>query len=251
MIYGGIFLFGFHPEASVLAVGALPLLAAFLFFCAVRRALLRELRALARLVPARDALLRGQLGLQHLAGQEGQRREVQEAHEGRGHLPRAAREDAARSDGRGDGDHARRWRTASCTSRAGRCSRRCRRRSPTSTHYDWMEGEVLGGMVLGWNFGDGHLNHTQLLEAVQAQCGFEPGEVRVVMVESQPLFGRDHAVEDRRRGERRGRARARRCSRDARPPALADGPLRRGLPRGGRPRAPRAHGMAEPTPRPS
>jgi hypothetical protein len=56
--------------------------------------------------------------------------------------------------------------------------------------YDWMEGEVLGGMVLGWNFGDGHLNGTQLLEAVQAQCGFEPGEVRVVMVESQPLFGR-------------------------------------------------------------
>jgi hypothetical protein len=56
--------------------------------------------------------------------------------------------------------------------------------------YEWMEGEVLGGMVLGWNFGDGHLNGRQLLEAVQAQCGFEPGEVRVVMVESQPLFGR-------------------------------------------------------------
>jgi hypothetical protein len=25
---------------------------------------------------------------------------------------------------------------------------------------------------------------------VQEQCGFEPGELRVVMVESQPLFGR-------------------------------------------------------------
>jgi hypothetical protein len=49
---------------------------------------------------------------------------------------------------------------------------------------------VLGGMVLGWNFGDGHLNGTQLLAAVQAQCDFEPGEVRVVTVESQPLFGR-------------------------------------------------------------
>jgi hypothetical protein len=54
--------------------------------------------------------------------------------------------------------------------------------------YDWMEGEVLGGMVLGWNFGDGHLNGLQLLNAVQEQCGFEPGEVRVVMIESQPLF---------------------------------------------------------------
>ncbi|MDX1384299.1 MAG: DUF3556 domain-containing protein [Thermoanaerobaculia bacterium] len=56
--------------------------------------------------------------------------------------------------------------------------------------YEWIDGEVLGGMVLGWNFGDGHLNGRQLLEAVQAQCGFEPGELRVVMVESQPLFGR-------------------------------------------------------------
>src|SRR5262245_36027013 len=56
--------------------------------------------------------------------------------------------------------------------------------------YEWMEGEVLGGMVVGWNFGDGHLNGSQLLAAVQAQCGFEPGEVRVVMIESQPLFGR-------------------------------------------------------------
>jgi hypothetical protein len=56
--------------------------------------------------------------------------------------------------------------------------------------YEWVEGEVLGGSVIGWNFGDGHLNDTQLLEAVQAQCGFEEGELRVVMVESQPLFGR-------------------------------------------------------------
>jgi hypothetical protein len=55
--------------------------------------------------------------------------------------------------------------------------------------YEWMDGEVVAGMVLGWNFGDGHLNGQQLLDAVQEQCGFEPGELRVVMVESQPLFG--------------------------------------------------------------
>ena len=56
--------------------------------------------------------------------------------------------------------------------------------------YEWMDGEVLGGIVLGWNFGDGHLNHTQLLDAIQEQCQFEAGELRVVAVESQPLFGR-------------------------------------------------------------
>jgi hypothetical protein len=55
--------------------------------------------------------------------------------------------------------------------------------------YEWMEGEVLGGQVIGWNFGDGHLNNHHLLEAIQAQIGFEEGEVRVISVESQPLFG--------------------------------------------------------------
>jgi hypothetical protein len=53
-----------------------------------------------------------------------------------------------------------------------------------------MEGEVISGLVLGWNFGDGHLNDMQLLEAIQEQCEFQEGELRVVMVESQPLFGR-------------------------------------------------------------
>ena len=55
--------------------------------------------------------------------------------------------------------------------------------------YDWFEGEVLGGQLIGWNFGDGHLNNVNLLRAVQEQVGFEPGELRVVSVESQPLFG--------------------------------------------------------------
>jgi hypothetical protein len=59
--------------------------------------------------------------------------------------------------------------------------------------YEWNEGEVIAGLVLGWNFGDGHLNDMQLLEAVQEQCGFEEGELRVVMVESQPLFGKTMA----------------------------------------------------------
>jgi hypothetical protein len=54
--------------------------------------------------------------------------------------------------------------------------------------YEWIDGEIVAGMVLGWNFGEGHLHREQLLRAVQKQCGFEEGELRCVMVESQPLF---------------------------------------------------------------
>jgi len=53
--------------------------------------------------------------------------------------------------------------------------------------YEWLDGEIVAGMVLGWNFGDGHLHNEQLLGAVQNQCGFDASELRVVMVESQPL----------------------------------------------------------------
>jgi hypothetical protein len=55
------------------------------------------------------------------------------------------------------------------------------------SEYEWIDGEMVAGIVLGWNFGDGHLHREQLLRAVQAQCAFEEGELRCVMVESQPL----------------------------------------------------------------
>lgn len=54
-------------------------------------------------------------------------------------------------------------------------------------HYHVREGEVIAGVVAGWNFGDGHFHHEQLLEAVQEQAQFEPGDVRVIMLESQPF----------------------------------------------------------------
>ena len=41
--------------------------------------------------------------------------------------------------------------------------------------YEWIDGELFGGLVLGWNFGDGHVNDLQLLRAVQAQCAFSSG----------------------------------------------------------------------------
>ena len=53
--------------------------------------------------------------------------------------------------------------------------------------YEWLDGEMVAGLVLGWNFGEGHLHREQLLRSVQQQCGFEEGELRCIMVESQPL----------------------------------------------------------------
>jgi len=52
--------------------------------------------------------------------------------------------------------------------------------------YDVREGELVAGVVLGYNFGDGHFHDQRLLAAVQERCGFAPGELRVVTLESQP-----------------------------------------------------------------
>ncbi len=52
--------------------------------------------------------------------------------------------------------------------------------------YRVREGELVAGVVLGYNFGDGHFHNHRLLEAVQERCQFEPGELRVITLESQP-----------------------------------------------------------------
>src|ERR1700761_6769198 len=53
--------------------------------------------------------------------------------------------------------------------------------------YNLCEGETLCAMVVGWNFGDGHLHNECLIEALQERCGFEPGDVRVVILDAQPI----------------------------------------------------------------
>ena len=52
--------------------------------------------------------------------------------------------------------------------------------------YHVREGELISGIVNGWNFGDGHFHHKQLLDAVQEHCGFAEGDMRVIALESQP-----------------------------------------------------------------
>lgn len=58
---------------------------------------------------------------------------------------------------------------------------------PQLQDYEYLDGEIVAGLTLGWNFGDGHLHNEQLLRNVQAQCGFEAGELRCVFLEAQPL----------------------------------------------------------------
>jgi hypothetical protein len=55
--------------------------------------------------------------------------------------------------------------------------------------YQYVDGEMVSAMALGWNFGEGHLGNERLLEVVQKECGFEEGELRAIMVEAQPLLG--------------------------------------------------------------
>ena len=48
---------------------------------------------------------------------------------------------------------------------------------------------VPGNVLLGWNFGDAHYDE-RLVEAVQERCNYEPGDLRVVFTESQPMFSK-------------------------------------------------------------
>ncbi len=57
--------------------------------------------------------------------------------------------------------------------------------------YVWRDGELICGVVVGWNFGCGHLHNEILLSALQKRCQWNSGEVRVIFVDPQPL-GRPH-----------------------------------------------------------
>ncbi|TFG96024.1 MAG: hypothetical protein E4H11_04075 [Myxococcales bacterium] len=189
MIYGGIFLFGFHPEASVLAVGQMPWLALFLFFS------LFVVPCFGNFVPSRVSFL---LSMRYYAGnwayniwlvRKGSTGKLSKLTKAAGTMREQLEKlipDATGVDVALALSLAHRFMHLE-----GRPLLEALPRAVDSIDdYEWMDGEILGGMVLGWNFGDGHLNGWQLLRAVQQQCGFEPGELRVVMVESQPLFGR-------------------------------------------------------------
>ncbi|MFD0360262.1 DUF3556 domain-containing protein [Nocardia sp. GCM10030253] len=53
--------------------------------------------------------------------------------------------------------------------------------------YTITDGERICSTAVGWNFGDGHMHNEQLIAAMQQRCHFEPGEVRIVLLDAQPI----------------------------------------------------------------
>ena len=54
--------------------------------------------------------------------------------------------------------------------------------------YTWRDGELICGVVVGWNFGDGHLHNQHLLRSLQKRCQWDSGDVRVIFVDPQPIL---------------------------------------------------------------
>lgn len=59
--------------------------------------------------------------------------------------------------------------------------------------YTLTDGERICSTAIGWNFGDGHMSNEQLIAALQQRCGFGPGEVRVVILDAQPIHRQTQA----------------------------------------------------------
>ena len=69
--------------------------------------------------------------------------------------------------------------------------------------YLYADGETVAGSIVGWNFGEGHLADERLVAAIQQQCDFDDGELRVICVEAQPILGSTlhWRIVDGRRGQ--------------------------------------------------
>ncbi|KZS71819.1 hypothetical protein A4G29_07365 [Mycobacterium kansasii] len=59
--------------------------------------------------------------------------------------------------------------------------------------YVITDGERICSTAIGWNFGDGHMHNEQLIAAMQQRCHFEPGEVRIVLLDAQPIHKQTQA----------------------------------------------------------
>ena len=210
----------------MLDVGSMPL-ALYWWSALIVLPLLGNLVPGEGLLPDRHALLRRQLGVERVAVPRRQLQEARPAEARLAALPGAAR--ALAAGGGGAARSAAAWRSARCTSRAARLGLLLPRAigGRPFQEYRYVDSENVAGSVLGWNFGEGHLGDERLLACVQEQCGFEDGELRAIMVESQPILGSTlhWRIVDAKRGRpRRGLGAARRARRRASPGTTAPEP---------------------------
>jgi len=75
-----------------------------------------------------------------------------------------------------------------CTPMAGRSTACCARFGAGANEADYSvrEGEIVAG-PRRLELREGHLHNEQLLEAVQRRCNFEDGDVRIIVLEGQPI----------------------------------------------------------------
>ncbi len=187
-LYAAFFLFVGHPQVTVLDVDSVPL-ALYLVVALV------VLPLVGNLVPAKVSFL---VSMRYYAGNwawsawlfrgDGHRRldRIKRASPlFREQLERFAPAEAASMDSRGMA-----FRSLHLQGRClGLLIPRALEGRPFAD-YQYVDGENVAGSVLGWNFGEGHLCDDRLLACVQEQCRFEDGELRVIVVESQPLLRR-------------------------------------------------------------
>jgi hypothetical protein len=187
MIYGGVFLFGVHREVPIAALTSMPLLLAFLLFW------LFAVPAFGNFFPSKVSFL---LSMRYYAGNWAYNIWLvrKDALSKLDRLKKSAGTMREQLGAMGlDADAVEMASMLSLAHRfmhfEGRPLLEALPRAVDAIDdYEWIDGEVFGGSIIGWNFGDGHLNGKHLIDAIQPQCGFEPGEVRVVSVESSPLF---------------------------------------------------------------
>jgi len=186
VVFGGLFLFGLHPEVGPLSVGS-PVLAVFLIVSAVIVPLVGNLR------PSAVSFL---MAMRYYAGNwawsvwlfRGDAADKLDQH-----IPKAGahpEKQLARFYGPdtivGLMSKVAAFRAMHLHGRA--LSLLLPKAVDDIDAYAYAEGEIIAGMVLGYNFGEGHLHDHRLLAAVQDACGFESGELRHICVEGQPLF---------------------------------------------------------------
>ena len=187
MVYGAFFLFGHHAEVRVVGIAS-PLLVGWLFVACFL------VQAVGNLFPSRVSFL---CSMRYYAGNwaysvwlfRGESARKLDAGLVKG-APRVQDQLARFYDEETTIATLSKVQAFRAMHLQGRALQRLLPRAvPDLDAYEYLDGEIVAGLVLGWNFGEGHLHDLQLLRAVQRQCGFAEGELRCVFVESQPMGG--------------------------------------------------------------